>query len=86
MIEIILLALSPVLVAGLTQASKKVIAFTRGRTIVIRFSAALLSFLSVIVSAATSGGEIDPVSVENFAEAFMVFLGATGVYFFAERA
>ena len=90
--ETLLLTLSPFAVAIVAQVVKVIIDFgTRLRDMggvhafVLRFIVALLSLLSVIGSAILSGQEVDVASIETFAEALIVFLGATGSYFLAKK-
>jgi hypothetical protein len=83
-IELILVALAPAIVAGLTQLVKKIslskLLTSDFRKVFFRFIAAALSFVVVIIMAALSGTEVDPIAIETFAKAIEVFLGATGAY------
>lgn len=83
----ILLAISPVLVSGITQVVKPPkILFSDGsfRTTALRFGVALLSFGAVVGTAWLGGQEVDSISVQTFVDAVLVFIGATGIYFWAK--
>jgi len=87
--EQLLLLLSPFVVALLTSGVKKIgasnILSNGSRKPILRFVVALFSFLSVVGSSVLSGGEVDPMDIQSFADALLVFLGSTGVYFFAKK-
>lgn len=80
----ILYALLPVIVTAFTALLKNIPVIgdmTGGtRLVVVRFIAALLSFLGVIGAHMTTGTEIDPSAVQLFVESLMVFLGAVGTH------
>lgn len=85
-ISSILLAISPFLVSGLTQLLKpsegtKLAGY---RAALLRFGVALLSFASVVGTSFLSSQKVEAISVETFAQAFVVFIGATGTYFWAK--
>jgi len=85
--EAIILAVSPLAVSFVTSAIKKFGVFKVAgeyKKSVTRFGAVALSFGAVYLTASLNGVEIDPTSVETLSQAFVVFLGATGVYFFAK--
>jgi len=86
--EMILLTLSPFVVAVITQLVKG-LGFVREssgiRRVVFRFVAALLSFGGVTLSALLAGQEVDMTSITTFAETLLVFLGATGTYFLTKK-
>ena len=87
--EIILIALSPFVVAVISQGVKKIIAkdwFTTGlRKNVIRMAVAVLSYGSVIGATVISGGSVDPIATETFVMTLMTFLGSTGTYYLAKN-
>lgn len=82
-ISSLLLAISPFVVSGITQLVKFTETAMSGgfRTTIIRFGVALLSFGTVIGTASLNNSAVDMVSIETFTQAFLVFIGATGVYF-----
>lgn len=86
--EVLLLLLSPFVVAIITSGIKhfRPVSLTEGaKKYGIRFVVAILSFAAVVGSAIVSGGEVDPIAIETFSTALMVFLSSTGVYFFAKK-
>lgn len=82
----ILLAISPFLVAGITQLVKpsSTVVLFGFRNTVLRFGVALLSFASVAGTAFLSNSQVDTVSVQTFVQAFLVFIGATGTFFWGK--
>ena len=84
MIEIFITALTPIIIAGVTQLIKKftVTPFLTSefRKSALRFVVGVLSFSVVVIETQMMGGEVDPVSIETFAETLKAFLGATGIY------
>ncbi len=85
-----LLLIAPFIVTGLTAGFKKLPPFNLMvdgyRAIAIRFGVAVLSLLSAIGVTWMSGStEVPVTSFEIFAEAFLVFLASSGIYFFAKE-
>ena len=82
----ILLAISPVLVSVITTLVKpsKTMFLNGYRSTFIRFGVALLSFGAVVGTAFLGNQEVDAVSVETVVQAILVFIGATGAYFWAK--
>lgn len=85
--ETILLALSPLAVAVVTQGVKKIqaIKLSGYYTVVVRTAAVVLSFAGTVLASVVSGAEIDPVSIETFVQTILTFLSATGMYFFVKK-
>lgn len=87
--ETLLIALTPVLVAVLSQGGKKLVSknlFTKGaRKKVLRVGVAILSYGAVIGGAMLTGGEIDAVSTEAFATTLVTFLASSGTYFVVKK-
>jgi len=90
--ENLLLVLSPIVVAIIGQGVKKLVNFgtmisqtSVFHTALIRFLVALLSFGGVILSAILSNSQVDVTAISTFAEALLVFLGATGIFFLAKK-
>lgn len=82
----LLLAISPVLVSALTALVKpsQTVKFGGYRTTVLRFGVAALSFGAVVGTAFLGNSQVELVSIETFVQAFLVFIGATGMYFWAK--
>lgn len=82
----ILLAISPFLVSGLSQLLKPSRElFSNGfRRTVLRFGVALLSFGAITGTAVLAGSEVDMLSIETFVQTALVFVGATGTYFWTK--
>lgn len=74
---------SPFIITLLTNLVKKIekINLAENRTFLLRFIAATLSFAAVIVSALMNHTQVDPSIIQTFAEAIIVFIGSTGIYF-----
>lgn len=90
--ETLLLTLSPIVVAFISQGVKWFI--NHGTTIsqtsvlhtaFLRFLVAVLSFGTVITSAILSNQQVEMTAISTFADAFLVFLGATGMFFLAKK-
>lgn len=88
----LLLMISPIVVALITQGTKHVsgrltnIRNADGlRQTVFRLVAAVLSFASVMVAASLSGGEVDAASIDVLSQAVVTFFGATGLYFLTKK-
>ncbi len=86
--EAILLAISPLIIAGITwmvkpSSSAPIFGF---RKTAIRFGVALLSFGAVVGSAFLAGVEVDALSIETMATAFLEFVGATGIYYLSKKS
>lgn len=79
----ILLAISPVLVSLVTNLVKpsKTVIVGGFRKTVLRFGVAILSFGAVVCTAFLSNQQVDAVSIDTFVQAVLVFLGASGIYF-----
>ena len=81
---------TPFVVAGVTQGIKR---FTDLRShfntniakTILRFVVALLSLVGATVLAVLNDSTVDPVSISTFVEAFMIFVGSTGVYFLSRK-
>jgi len=87
--ETIILALSPLVVALITQGVKKIrmknfYANGWGKK-VLRVVVAILSYGAIVGTALLTGGKIDPVTTETFVQTLLVFLSSTGVYYFAKK-
>lgn len=82
----LLLAISPLLVSFITQLVKppKWVISGGFRDTVLRFGVALLSFCAVVGTSFLSSQEVDAVTIDTFAQAIIVFIGATGTYFWAK--
>lgn len=82
----ILLAISPVLVSAVTALVKptKTIISSGYRSVAIRFGVVLLSFGAVVGTAFLSGQEVDVMSIDTFVQGILVFIGATGTYFWSK--
>lgn len=83
----ILLAISPVLVSAITtlvKPSKTFVVSSGYRSTVIRFGVALLSFSAVVGTAFLGNQEVEFASVDTFVQAVLVFIGASGTYFWAK--
>lgn len=90
--ETLLLTLSPIVVAAISQMLKVVVDFlirwskeSSIRTGFLRVLVAFLSLSGVVVSAALAGEHVDAMSIQTFAEAILVFLGASGTYFLTKK-
>lgn len=85
----IVLALSPLVVALLTQGIKKLPKFKSlsdtWHKPVMRFMAALVAFVSAVFGGWISGNGIDPASIQVFAEAVVGFFGASGLFFLTKK-
>lgn len=85
----ILLALSPFVVQFITAGLKKLPFFQNlsegWYKTAVRFLVALLSFGSSVGAAWISGGEVDPLAIQTFAETLVLFLGATGSHFLMSK-
>lgn len=79
----LLLAISPVLVSWLTNLVKpsKDVVIGGFRKTVLRFGVAFLSFGAVVGTAFLANQQVEAVSIETFVQALLVFLGASGIYF-----
>lgn len=85
-IQALLLAISPFLVTGITalvKPSQSVVLYGY-RTTVLRFGVALLSFGAVVGTAFLTNQPVDTTSVSTFVDTFLVFMTATGTYFWAK--
>lgn len=82
----LLLAISPVLVSWLTNLVKPSSSTTIGgyRATVLRFGVAFLSYSSVVGTAFLANQQVELVSTETFVQSLLVFLGASGIYFWAK--
>lgn len=80
----ILLAFAPFVVSGLTSLIKRIPVLANMEdgpfTWIVRFIAALLSFLGVIGIYMTTG-TLDEGALQTFALTLLTFIGATGVHF-----
>jgi hypothetical protein len=90
MIEQFIVALSPVVVALVTQGIKQGLSVKRVigggfSTSILRLLAGVCSFGTVLTGAWLGGTEIDPTSIDTLAQSVAVFFGATGVYFFVKK-
>lgn len=87
--ENLLFLVSPIVVSLVTSGLKKLnlqsVLTTGKRRAFMRVVVALLAYGVVNGTAALAGGEVDPVATETLVKAVMVFLGSTGVYFFAVK-
>lgn len=85
--EVLALTLSPLVIAFLTQGVKKIkaVKLSGYKKTILRFVAGALSFGAVVVGAIVTGGEVDAVSIETFANTILVFFSTTGIYFFAKK-
>ena len=83
-ISAVLLALSPWIIKAITNLVKKAqtVKFSGGKVTIIRFVVAVLSFLTALGTSVLSGEELDGNVISTLAESLIVFLGATGAYFF----
>lgn len=84
----LLFALIPFVVSGLTSLIKRIPVLTSlsdgPYTWIVRFIAALLSFLGVL-GAYIATGTLDASALTTFALALMTFIGATGVHFLGKK-
>lgn len=82
----ILLAISPFLVAGITQLVKpsSTLVLAGYRNTVLRFGVAILSFAAVVGTSFLNHQTVDATAVTTFVDTFLVFIGATGTYFWAK--
>lgn len=88
MIEAIILAVSPIIVTGLTNITKKIKAIDLSgeyKKSIVRFLVGLFSFLAVVASSLLTGEDVDVTSIQTASEVIVTFLAATGVYFFAKK-
>lgn len=85
MIESILLVVSPLVVTGLTSASKALIPFVaKIRSPYVIAIVAVLSYIVAILNGAVTG-EVDAVSIQTLADTIVNLLGASGAYFLAGK-
>jgi hypothetical protein len=83
--ESILLALSPIIVTGLTQLAKRLIPLVASiNSIYLRIGVALLSFVIALANGALTG-DLNVTSIQTLADTLVTFLGATGAYILAKR-
>ena len=85
-LQALLLAISPFLVTGITSLLKpsQYVVFYGYRSAVLRFGVALLSFGAVVGTAFLSNQPVDATSVSTLVDTFLVFMTATGTYFWAK--
>lgn len=89
--ETLILTLSPLVVASITQLVKSgaykytTLDFGGYRKSAFRFLAAVLSFGAVVSTAVYAGQEVELLAIETFSNAFLVFIGATGAYFLSKK-
>ena len=85
----ILLALSPFFVQFVTAILKKLPLFQNlsegWYKTAVRFLVALLSFGAAVGGSWLSGGDVDPLALETFVNAFVAFLSATGSHFLMSK-
>lgn len=83
--ESLLLALSPIVVAGLTQGAKRVMPLIAAfKAPYLRILVGILSFVIALVNGALTG-DLDVISIQTLADTIVAFLGATGAYILAKR-
>ena len=77
-----LVALAPFFVSLLTMFVKKLktIELSKHKKAILRFVAAVFAFGSVLIVAMLNGTEVDPVAIETFINAGMVFVSTLGIY------
>lgn len=80
-------AISPFLVKGMTNLFKKStnVEFSNYSKVILRFVVALLALGAAWVTSLLDGGSIDVSLIEQLVQAFYVFLGATGLYFWEKK-
>ena len=87
--EMLLISLSPLVVALLTQGVKKIkmvkLSTSGFKRKILRVAVAFLSYGAIVGASMLTGGEVDPLATETFAMTLMTFFGSTGVYFFAKK-
>ena len=87
--EPLLLAVAPILVFIVTSGVKrlKAVSLLEGgrRVLVLRFLVAVLSFGAVAGKSLVDGSDVDPVAVDSFVEAAIVFASASGLHLFAAK-
>lgn len=84
----LLLAVSPWIIKAITNFIKKfeTIRVSENKTFILRFVVAALAFLTAWATAFMNGIAIDANIVQTLAESVVVFLGATGAYFFQKSS
>jgi hypothetical protein len=82
--ESFLLIISPFFVNVITNAIKKLrrIQLSNNKKIVIRFIAALFSFVSIVLGNWVIDTPVDNTTIVTFAETVFVFLGSQITYFY----
>jgi hypothetical protein len=85
--EAILLALSPFVVNAVTQGIKKLqtIEMAGNRVAVVRFIAAVFSFVAVLLGGLATGEMIDQNVIVTFVETALVFIASQVTYYLAKR-
>lgn len=84
----VLLVASPWIIKGLTNVAKKVslIRFADNKIFIVRIVVALLSFVVAIGHSVLSGEPVSQDVIGTFSESIIIFLGATGAYFFEKKS
>lgn len=87
-ISSVLLLASPWIIKGLTNFVKKIqsVQISNNKVFILRFVVAILSFSTVVATAWISGTDVSADMISSFAETVIVFLGATGAYFFEKKS
>lgn len=77
---------SPFIITGLTSLIKKLADMklhlgSTQRVLILRTVVTVLSFIAVIVTSLINGTEVDSSVISQFADAIVLAIGATGVYY-----
>lgn len=79
--------ISPFLIKWITSGIKAVVTnydWTSGqRNVVLKFIVAVLSFGAAVGSAALGGGEVDASAISTLSTTIVVFVAATGFYYWS---
>lgn len=87
LISTIGLVVSPFLIKWITSGVKRIstVRFAEGKTFILRFVVAALSFVSAVILAWMNGVDINADIISVFADAIVTFISATGLYFWAKH-
>lgn len=87
MFTAVLTVFTPYVTKWLTTGIKKLqsIQLSGNRVLVVRFVAGVLSFAGVVGLAWSSGGQVEAMQIQTFADGLITFLATQGVYFLGKK-